>query len=416
MRGTRRRRGFVLVQSLIIIAGLVALMALLAANQRASLQESQDLLRRRAEVAARSALARALAVLQDADPNVVTLEDDWAVLGAGGTEEFDLGDATFRLQILDAGSLMNVNSASEEQLRLLPVEPELIDGLLDWREAGLQPRPDGAKDEYYNELDQPYNARLGPLTTVSELLLVKGWTARALFSPPTDIATTAPLPEDADGDPLPLAALLTVDSGAPNTRAGGEARVNLGQAGLSPGALAQQLGLNPLLAVQIVARAPYTSFGALLSLPGLSPQDSQQILDAVTFTGGNRIEGKINLNTATEAVLQTLPNVTPDVAAEIVSRQGAGGFASLGELATLPGLSGALLPTVADAATVGSDTWIVRAYGQSGGVGVAIEAVVGLRQDRIEVQTWDRQGSPEIPAWWNWDEEPSATVEAGAGL
>jgi DNA uptake protein ComE-like DNA-binding protein len=356
-----------------------------------------------------------VAVLQEADPNLVNAEDDWAVLGENGSQEFTLGESTFRLEIVDAGSLVNVNGAPEEQLQLLPIEQELIDGLLDWREDGFQPRADGAKDEYYNDLEEPYNARLGSLATVSELLLIKGWTARTLFAPQTEVVSSAPVPEDADGDPLPLAALLTVDSGAPNTRAGGEARVNLNQAGLSPAALAQ-LGLNPLLAVQIAARAPYASFSSLLSQPGMTPQINQQLLDAVTFTGGARIEGKINLNTATEAVLQTLPNMTPDVAAEIVSRQAGGGFTSLGELATIPGLSGALLPQVADAVAVGSDTWIVRAYGESGGVGVAVEAVVGLRDEKVQVRTWDRLSSPGIPEWWDWDEEPAATVEAGAGL
>lgn len=399
------------MQALVVIAGLLALMAMLAADQRVSTQAVQGRLRlRRAEAADDAAVARALAVVQDANPNVVTLNDAWAELGDGGNEEFDLGDSTFRLQIVDAGALVNVNSAASEQMERLPLTQEQIHGLLDWRETKTQPRPDGAKDGYYNSLPTPYNAKLGPLATTDELLLVKGWTGQTLYQAPPSAASDQLLTDSA-GTALPLASLLTVDSGSPNTQASGSPRINLGQPGADPEALTRA-GVRPDLAMQIAARAPLTSWSALLTLPGVDPETAKTLLDAVTFTNDKRVEGKINLNTAPQAVLRTLPAVTPGVASALVSRQSAA-FHSLGELASVRGVDPPRLAQLAEGVAVGSDTWIVRAYGRSGGAGAAVEAVVGLRGGHAQVLTWTRLNTTGIPLWWGWDAQPRTTAEAG---
>ncbi|MBV9852676.1 MAG: general secretion pathway protein GspK [Armatimonadetes bacterium] len=410
---SRRRTGYIFVQALAAVAVLVALLAMLAADQRAASQEVQDRLRlRRAEAAADAAVARALATLQNADPSRVTLNDDWAALGEGGGDAFDLGDgAAFRVQVVDAGSQVNVNTAPAPQLQRLPLSPAQADCLLDWREPGAGPRADGAKDGYYNALPQPYNARLGPLATLDELLLVRGWTAQMLYGT-TNPDTSAPPLTDALGNAQPLAAFLTVDSGAPNTRPDGTPRLNLSQGGADAGALTQ-LGLSPVLAGQIGSR-PFKSFQELFSTPGMTPDAAGRLLDAVTFTGDQRVLGKINVNTADQSVLETIPDMTADIAAAIVAQQAAG-FDGLAQLAAVPGMTPQVLAQVADAVTVGGDTWIVRAYGRSGGVGVAVEATVGLRGGRPQVVTWERLRTAGVPAWWGWDDAEGATVDARGG-
>ena len=407
----KSRRGYILVQALVVIAGLLALMAMLAADQRASVQSVQDRLRlRRAEAADDAAIARALAAVQDADTSVVTLNDAWAQLGDNGGEEFDLGDATFRMQIVDAGALVNVNHAALEQMERLPLTQEQVHCLLDWRESKTQPRPDGAKDGYYSSLPTPYNAKLGPLATLDELLLVKGWTGQTLYQAPPS-AASGDLLTDLDGVALPLASLLTVDGGAPNTRADGAPRINLGQPGVDPETLTRA-GVNPQLAMQVAQGAPYTSFSALLALPGIETQAAGALLDTVTFTSEKRVEGKINLNTAPQAVLRTFPAMTPDAASAIVSRQSSG-FRRLSELADVRGVDLPRLTKLADGFTVGGDTWIVRAYGRSGGVGVAVEAVVGLREGRAQIVTWTRLNTTGIPLWWGWPVQTTSTAQAG---
>jgi DNA uptake protein ComE-like DNA-binding protein len=412
----RRQSGLIMVQALVLIAGLLALMAVLAANQRVTLNATQNQLRqRRAEVAARSAIAIALATLQEANPNLVTLADEWAILGDNGNQAFEIGTTgtTYRMQILDAGSLLNLNTATETQLQQLPLTPEQLDSLLDWREATGQGRPQGAKDEYYNTLTQPYNAKLGRIVTRNEVLLIRGWTAKAFYNPPAeDTVTTATPARDAEGNLLPIVDLVTADSGMPNTRADGQARTNISQGNLNQAALIQ-LGVDPNLAQQIVARGPYSSWAELFALPGLSSIALQGLLDEVTITPTNRLEGKVNINTASQGVLESLLQLTPDVASAIVSRQSVG-FASLGDIATIPGITSVNLAQIADSIGVGSDTWIVRAYGESGGVGVAVEAVIGLRNGRAQIITYERLNNTNIPTWWNWEPEALETLPAGS--
>lgn len=411
MSRRHRERGGVMVQALIVLAGLIALMASFAATQRVRMEASQNRLRlRRAEIAAQSALAAAIGALASANTDRVSLQDDWAQLGEGGDTAYEIGDATYRVQIVDAGALINVNVAPEAQLEQLSLDAEQISALLDWREAGLSARADGAKDEYYTSLPQPYYARLGPLATVSELLLVKGWTGRTLYDAPEQTSSTS-APTGEDGQILPPAALLTATSGAPNTRADGSPRVNLNVANVNPIALAQ-FGIAPQQAQQVAAQAPFGSYAQLLLLPGISADTARQLLDGATFAPGQRLEGKINVNTVSEAVLRTLPNMTPDVASAIVARQ-SDGFASLGDLTTVPGLSGGLLAQLADQFVLGSDTWVVRARGESGGVGVALEAVVGMRSGTWRLLRVERLPDPGVPTWWQWADEPLSTTMPG---
>jgi general secretion pathway protein K len=409
----RKQHGYMMVQVIVVVACLVALMGMLLANQRAILSEMYDRNhQRRAESVARSGIAYALSLLQNANTSLVNPTDDWVTFGQNGQEELLLGDDSFRIQIVDNGSLINLNTATEEQLQQLPLQPEQIDSLLDWREAGQTPRPNGAKDDYYHTLQYPYDAKLANLTTLSELLLVRGWTARMLYTTEEEITSSQVQPQDSFGNALPLAGMFTVNSGSPTTRADGSARVNLAQ-GVNANTL-NQLGVrNQQVVAQLVARAPYTSFRALLGVPGLNAETVKTLLDGATFSAGTRQTGKINLNTASEQVIRSLPNIPSDVASAIVSRQSSG-FQSLGDLSTIPGLNTDALAQVADSFTVGSDTWTIRVYGQSGNVGLALEITVRLlNSGRIQIQNWNRLNVSGIPAWWGWQPNTTTTTQLG---
>jgi general secretion pathway protein K len=98
--------------------------------------------------------------------------------------EVPLGEGVVRLDIMPEPSRRNVNRMTDEDWeRVLrqagvPEEqyPALIDSFYDWIDADSKPRQDGAETEdYYATLPNPYQARNGPLDTVRELLLVKGF-------------------------------------------------------------------------------------------------------------------------------------------------------------------------------------------------------------------------------------------------
>ena len=124
-----------------------------------------------------------------------TAEDKWytAALelsrGKATTVSEELGEGEIRLTITPEPGKRNVNKLTDEDWeRILltggiPEEywPELIDCFNDWVDTDSLPRTDGAETEdYYSTLDKPYRARNGPLDTVRELLLVKGFNEAVL--------------------------------------------------------------------------------------------------------------------------------------------------------------------------------------------------------------------------------------------
>jgi DNA uptake protein ComE-like DNA-binding protein len=314
------------------------------------------------------------------------------------------------VQIIDTSSQININTATEAQLQLLPILPAQIETLLDWREGSLAPRASGAKDEFYNNLTTPYNTKLGNFYAVNEMLLVRDWTASDLYSVSTQTVSMGGISlTNLDGDTLPLASFLTAQSGMPNTDATGAARTNWNQANINP-ALLVSLGIPANVATQ----APFASFAQVLRLPGLAPNTIRQVLETATFTPAPRLTGKINLNTATAPVLQTIPGVTPDIAQGIIAQQSTC-FSTLGDLTQVPSVAGPTLATIADSFGVGSDTWLVRIWGESGPendrVHVAVEATIGIRNSVPVVLSWERLSAQTIPAWWDWQGEATTTTE-----
>jgi type II secretory pathway component PulK len=419
--------------ALVVIAGLLALLAMMVADQRAASDATQYRLRQfHAQTAADAGIQRAISVVAASNTNIVTLNDTWAQSNTAGSEEYDLTDGTsFRMEIVDASSLINLNMPSvaqlQSQLQLLPIDQAHIDSLLDWLQAGETARPDGAKDAFYNALPQPYNAKLGNLTSVSELLLVDNWTAQNLYQASTSMSSSGlttpaaslggvstsaqPLPADTLGNSIPLAALFTVDAGAPNNQASGSARINFNTRNLNRNVL-RRLGITGNLLNRVVARAPYTSFRTLLSVPGMNRTAMTNLLNSAGFGTATRTTGKLNLNTATLATLQTVPNLPQAVASAIVTQQNTG-FQTLGALTTVQGITTGQIAQVADYFTIGSDTWTVRTYGKDEDTYYAEEAVVGFRGGKIRIISQEKVNTAGVPEWWNWDTQTAGTEDAG---
>ncbi len=99
-----------------------------------------------------------------------------------------------RFGLTPESSKLNINiidPAEPAQLQAL-LSPLLIDlglengleltaALLDWLDEDDDPREGGAESEYYGQLEPPYQAKNGPLDSVEELLLVKGFSAAVLW-------------------------------------------------------------------------------------------------------------------------------------------------------------------------------------------------------------------------------------------
>ncbi|MFC1497390.1 general secretion pathway protein GspK [Verrucomicrobiota bacterium] len=104
----------------------------------------------------------------------------------------ELGGGTITLDIVPEPALRNVNKLTVEDWERMfevcnvPEEiwPGLIDSFFDWIDKDNDPRLDGAETEdYYGTIEEPgpYQAKNGPLDTVDELLLVKGFDETILY-------------------------------------------------------------------------------------------------------------------------------------------------------------------------------------------------------------------------------------------
>jgi type II secretory pathway component PulK len=419
-----RRRGSVYILSLAVMTVLILIGAGAAQGLALEVQaQSNRINAQRAERLAESAIDYAMVVLADIDPADAVLEDEWASLGEAGGTGFLLGEGSFRLQVIDASSLININTSREGQLEAIGLTSEQIDSLLDWREAGREPRQEGAKDLYYNQLDQPYNTALRSFSTPLDLLLVRGFTPALVFQPLQNTTQEPLVDGEADEQPA-LIDLITTDSGkaagAPAADDGGGP--GGGQAG---GALldantatVQQLvqrGFEAQTALQIIqARGEgFGTLGEIIEVQGLTNAQAALVLDNLQIGTPNRLVGKLNLNTVSETILKTLPDIEDDVIQAILGQQGS--FASLGELAELPGVTLDSLAEVADDFAVGTDTFIVRVMGEVQSRRQFMEAIVRYEGGRYRILRRTEPAFSDVPARWRWPEEAELEVDVQEG-
>lgn len=252
-----------------------------------------------------------------------------------------------RFGLTDEGSKLNLNAATTSMVSRLPgLKTSLTDALLDFVDDDDVPRPEGAEQEYYNALPQPYRIHNGPLSTVEQLLLVRGFTpavvlgedANRNFSldPNEDDGDEREPPDDADGRLQPgLLPLLTVYSREPNTDRTGRRRFNLNT---PDAALTDTNDLPPafvafvseLGASKSVVLDPAELLEATVTLKGADGQDRAVptgvgkesmalVLDRFTGSAEAELVGRINVNTAPASVLQLVPGIDNALAENILS-------------------------------------------------------------------------------------------------
>jgi general secretion pathway protein K len=112
-----------------------------------------------------------------------------------GYVEGSIGGAQYHVDFQDEYAKIYLNSAPEQQLRLLAEACQIpkadadiiVDSILDWRTSGTQARTNGAKDDYYQSLNPPYKCKNGNFDSVEELLLVRGVTPDYFYGHPERI-------------------------------------------------------------------------------------------------------------------------------------------------------------------------------------------------------------------------------------
>lgn len=99
------------------------------------------------------------------------------------------GEGQFKVERENESGKVNLNRAGGPLLKMMLNNFEIedtdkniiVDSIMDWRDKGNFHRVNGAKDDYYLSLPQPYKCKNGDFTSIEELLLVRGVTPEIFY-------------------------------------------------------------------------------------------------------------------------------------------------------------------------------------------------------------------------------------------
>jgi general secretion pathway protein K len=240
-----------------------------------------------------------------------------SVLAGISMDNYQIGDGTVSIKIIDRERFANINTANslmlQQVLTLMGVDADSIsvvsDSIQDWIDTDDSPRIAGAESDYYQSLTPPYSAKNAPIDDLSELLLVKGVTPEMYY---------------------------------------GSSSTNV---------VSSQQSQKPKL--------------GLGNSPGQTPDYPFGLKDIFTPISS----GRININTADTNVLQMIPGVDAATAATIIQvRAGPDGadgtdddtpFRNVNQLATA-GLNAATIQQIGNVCTVRSSTFEVHVTAKIG--------------------------------------------------
>jgi type II secretory pathway component PulK len=348
---------FVLVAVLVIVMLLSMLViSLLFRFQAEDSAASASVGGEQAWAAAMSGVEEALRVASTATPGATDWQDNPAAFRErlvfdDGTERWffsvfapGASPGEVRHGLTDEASKLNVNAAPAASFEKLPrVSPPMAAALIDFLDADDTPQPEGAEQEYYSALPRPYTIRNGPLASLDELLLVRGFTAEILHGSPAGSAnaTNAEPSAASHGSRVArgLSQFLTIASYDLNTDADGWDLTNLNDPA-SPLPATDRLPAavtNFIIALQTngvtlahpadlldITLPVKNAKGVVTELvSGVGKAELATVLELFTATDDYYTDGLINVNTASATVLATLPGVDEAIAETIVSARGA---------------------------------------------------------------------------------------------
>lgn len=185
----RNSRGVALITALLILTIATTAAVYLARQEHLSIRRSANVINgNQAYLYALGGETLAMTVLFEdrRENNTDGYTDTWAFpMPPYNAEGFMiLGEITDLQSRFNINNLVNENDtqdgASIDRFRKLimqyGIDPNAVNAVIDWLDRNIAPSgPDGAEDDYYLGLDPPYRAANGPMHSVSELRLVKGF-------------------------------------------------------------------------------------------------------------------------------------------------------------------------------------------------------------------------------------------------
>jgi type II secretory pathway component PulK len=346
----------------------------------------------------------------------------------------------------------SANGIAYKTLMLLPnMTDDVAYAIIDWIDADDNTSPNGAEDSYYMSLSPSYHCKNGPLDSVEELLLVKGVTAALLYGDDLNRNGVRDADESASSGTFNLgwAPYLTVYSREANVASDGTPRVNVNGKDLKQLYSDLQTAVGNDLAAYVLAYRIYgpttdtpanatagsasdlatlvqkatdggtanakQSVSSLLALigtkvvipsqqrdqpsavypfpandPGKAADLLPKLLDKATTKADKLLPGKVNVNTAPQAVLLCLPGLEQDDIDKITSGQAQAvgstdlAYQTVAWLYTTAGLTPQKLQALEQYVTARTQVYRIQSVGYfpKGGPVARVEAVVDVNNGK----------------------------------
>jgi len=285
------------------------------------------------------------------------------------TNTWQNGPDRLKFGLVDEASKLNLNTATMEMLQVLPnMTAELAANIVAWRQSTNDASLGGAQSETYMRLQPPYQCKNAPFETVDELRLVYGLNLELLYGEDSNLNGLLD-PNETDGETLPpadnrdnrldpglleyvtvysreptartnvnnqqqLQALLSsvFDSarvnqiitaaqggggGAGGTGGGGAGGTGGGAGGPGGGAGGTGGGAGGTGGGGGGATASFTSLLEFYLRSRMSPEEFALV--ETSLTANTNVQGLVNVSTASEAVLMSIPGIGTDKASALVS-------------------------------------------------------------------------------------------------
>jgi type II secretory pathway component PulK len=227
--------------------------------------------------------------------------------------------------INDEAAKVNLNTATLEMLIKLPgMTEELAAALIDWRDGDSDVTTNGAEDEYYLMLDEPYTAKNGPIESIDELLLVKGFTRQIIYGEDVNRngmlddnendANDSDPPDNNDGTLDPgIFPYVTVYSVQSNETDSGQNKPNINNQSLSEVSQVIQKSLENgrflIVMDNIRNNRPFANLIDFFYKSQMTAEEFALVANDLTNRNGKNVPGLININTAPRKVLACLPGL-----------------------------------------------------------------------------------------------------------
>ena len=347
--------------------------------------------------AAKAGFEQVIAMLRGDETPYDALGEDWA---KGMEEEIEdgimVGNAlTYRVNITDEGSKVNINTANENVIRGLL-------SLVGYEEGAVpteQPLAEAIEQE------RPYRS-------VRDLARVEGMTQELLYGGRAAGANIE-VDETEEQQNVPgLIDLVTVYSIDKNTDANGQQRVNINSADAQQLTQIQGNNNQPVFsqgeADSLIQQRSFNSIGKLLDAQAVTDKVFNNIRDRTSIDSDKENQDLVNINTADADRLQTLDGIDQGIADRIIDhRNNQGNFQNVDQLKDVKLITEDEFRSIVDQITTTDDTTISGLININTASQETLQLLPGMDEDKAQAIITRRESEPKD------EQQAQALEEAG---